>query len=95
MRKLVMTVFVACFIFLSSSTGLAGRTQYGNIASPECPCGVPGPPTCYDQDTWQLCSGDGQVGGRTASAPPETKSDATSSIGMLLFTAFLILRRII
>lgn len=62
----------------------AGRTNMGDALSPECSCGVPGPP-CYDENTWQLCNDPhgivldaSRVAGRAKPARPYSTGDSSS-----------------
>lgn len=85
-------------MFSAKYNALAGRVQSGNLASAYCPCGVEGPP-CYEENTWQLCNGEG---GMQSQAPPSddksTKDTApvdAASLGLVIFVAAYLFRRFI
>jgi hypothetical protein len=104
MKKLLIAGLVAFSILLSPFTStsfdaVAGRTTHGD-GGEECACGMPAPPICYDEATWQRCdSSSGQDSDMMASSDESKTSedvpvDYSSGILMLLVAAFFTSRAI-
>ena len=101
------TLFLACLVtfsillspmFSTSFDAVAGRTQAG-YGGEECACGMPAPPTCYDEATWQRCDGSRDSSMASSSWEDEGMTsdgpvDYTSGVLMLLVAAMLTSRAI-
>ena len=81
----------------TSFDAVAGRTQAG-YGGEECACGLPAPPICYDEATWQRCdTGSGYMVASSEGDESKTSDvpvDYTSGILMLLVAAMLTSRAI-
>jgi hypothetical protein len=94
---LVLSIFLAPTVS-TKFDAVAGRTQAGNALSPECSCGVPGPP-CYDENSWQLCNDEN--GMTLESSAPQKKSKSAGekapydggSVVLTIFVVAYLLRR--
>src|ERR1051325_6295400 len=104
MKRFFICVAV-CFILFSAIPAQAGRTQMGNILSPECTCGVSGQ-VCYDENNnWQRCDGEygmasmrseGKVSKPSSLPTGKTRDFDAGSVGLfVLLTAFLLRRFIL
>jgi hypothetical protein len=74
---------------------VAGRTVVGDVAGEECDCDALGPPVCYYENSSQPCNGNYRSLQEPAKSKPQPTGVDTGSLGLLLLTAFCLLRRFI